>query len=95
MDLFVNSKQGKNASRNDAANRKAGSTGSRAQEKPVRSYDELVKIVQEFRGGKNNSVACAFHPQASGQFVEARKGWIRIYQGEAGYQLNSGEFVKV
>jgi hypothetical protein len=54
----------------------------------------LVTAVKEFKGGKNNSVACAFHPQGFGEFVETRKGWIRVYQGESGYQLNSGEFVK-
>lgn len=94
MGLFVDTEQSKNASINNTRNRKAGATGNRTQEKPAGTYDELVRAVQEFRGGKHDSVACAWHPEGTGEFVQTRKGWIKVYQGEAGYQLNSGAYIK-
>jgi hypothetical protein len=53
-----------------------------------------VKAVQDFKGWKD-SVAMAFHPHPTEAMIQTAKGWVRVACGEAAYQLNSGELIKV
>lgn len=80
--------------RYDTGDRQAGATGSGAQARPDASFEELVKAVQDFKAWKD-SVAMAFHPHPTVAMIQTAKGWVRVAYGEAAYQLNSGELIKV
>ncbi|MFZ6874209.1 hypothetical protein ACO0LF_19300 [Undibacterium sp. Di27W] len=53
-----------------------------------------MKTVQGFNGWKD-SIAMAFHPHPKIAMIQTAKGWVRVSCGEAAYQLNSGELVKI
>lgn len=94
MDLFKHAKKSKKPSRSEPSNGQVGTTGSGTQAEFARSYDEFVQAVKDYVGHRD-SIAMAFHPDATELMIQTKKGWVRVTKGEAGYQLNSGGFVKV
>jgi len=59
------------------------------QEKPGATFDELVKLVADF-DVTNDSIAMAWHPEPKSEMISAKRGWVRVLKGKAGYDTNNG-----
>jgi hypothetical protein len=94
VGLFVDAAQSKGRHDADTGNGQACAIGSGAQAVYSGTFEELVAAVKSYKV-KYDSVAMAFHPMPDESVIETQKGWVRVCVGEAGFQTNSGVFVKL
>ena len=94
MGLHGNAIKGKEKFNHKLGNGQVGGTGTQTQEIVDRTFNGLVKSVKEYKVLRD-SVAMAFHPNPTETMIETHKGWVRVGVGEAGFQTNSGMFVKL
>lgn len=83
----------------DTGEREVGGTGYVVQAVSARksegcSFAELVEIVKQ-KNSHEYRISCVIHPDADGVIQTDNLGNIRTEKGECGYQLNTGEIIKL
>lgn len=94
-----NAPEGEDAPNVDIRNGEAGGTGLEAQEELVRQGEgvDFGKFVEFIKKINSHSyrVSCVFHPDGGEVIHTENLGNIRSETGEVGYQLNTGEIIKI
>jgi hypothetical protein len=90
-----NASEGADASGIDSGNWETGATGNRTQANAKRAtWLELVELVK-VKNSHSHRISCVIHPDAEGLVITENLGNIRTEKGECGYQLNTGEIIKI
>ena len=94
-----NAGEGENAPHLDIRNGQAGETRSEAQAKPVRQGERVdfagfVKFIKSINS-HSYRVSCVYHPDGGEIIHTDNLGNIRSEKGELGYQLNTGEIIRI
>lgn len=58
------------------------------------SFAELVELVKQ-KNSHDHRISCVIHPDADGIIFTDNFGNIRTEKGDCGYQLNTGEIIKI
>ena len=74
---------------NSNGNGEINMSGTGTQKKPDATFEDLVRIVADFDVA-NDSIAMAWHPEPKAEMLSAKRGWVRVMKGKAGYDTNSG-----
>jgi hypothetical protein len=87
--------EGEDAISIDSGNGEIGATGDRTQENASgTSWVQLVELVKS-KNSHSHRISCVIHPEAEGFIQTDNFGNIRTEKGECGYQLNTGEIIKI
>ena len=94
-----NAGEGENASHVNIRDGETGGTRSEAQAEPLRPSEgvDFGKFVEFIKKINSHSyrVSCVYHPEGGEVIQTDNLGNIRSEKGELGYQLNTGEIIRI